>query len=171
MDLEAARNFIAVADAKLILVEDIRQADKARLASALSKALHLAAPDAAKFASWGEMHRLSLAHVLGNIPVVGSRYRFGEFAVGGSTDTLMKTSASSSSERHQVRYGSQARHVSDLSDLDRNWFLLLGGQDGWLNSSTFMDQVEDWRAGRYIQVPMRPETVRAQSDRTMTLTP
>ena len=70
-----------------------------------------------------------------------------------------------------TRYGSQARHVSDLSDLDRNWFLLLGGQDGWLNSTTFMDQVPDWLEGRYIQVPMRPETVRAQFTHAMTLSP
>jgi penicillin amidase len=171
MDPEEARNFISVADAKLILVEDVRNADKPRLSAALEKAIRLAAPDAAKFASWGEMHRLGLSHVLGNIPVIGSRYRFGEFAVGGSTDTLMKTSAASSNERHRVRYGSQARHVSDLSDLDSNWFLLLGGQDGWLASSTFMDQVDDWLAGRYIQVPMRAETVRTQFPHAMTLTP
>ena len=134
-------------------------------------ALKKAVPDAAKFASWGEMHRLGLAHVLGNIPVIGSRYRFADHPVGGSTDTLMKTSAASSTERHFTRYGSQARHVSDLSDPDRNFFLLLGGQDGWLNSSTFLDQMPNWLEGRYIQVPMRPETARALFKRAMTLTP
>jgi penicillin amidase len=117
------------------------------------------------------MHRLGMAHVLGNIPVIGARYRFGDWPVDGSTDTLMKTSSGSTGEQHFTRYGSQSRHISDLSDLDRNWFLLLGGQDGWINSSTFMDQVEPWLEGRYIQVPMRPESARARPGQAMTLTP
>ena len=33
-------------------------------------------------------------------------------------------------ERHFTRYGSNARHISDLSNIDRNYFVLLGGQDG-----------------------------------------
>jgi penicillin amidase len=171
LDPETASNFISAANIKRMLTDDIAAADPAQLARALTTAIEKAGPDTAKFASWGEMHHLVLAHVLGNIPVIGARYRFGEYAVGGSTDTLMKTAAGSSAEKHNVRYGSQARHVSDMSDLDRNWFLLLGGNDGWINSSTFADQVPDWLAGRYIQVPMRPETVREQFRYAMALTP
>jgi penicillin G amidase len=54
-----------------------------------------------------------------------------------------------------------ARHISDLSDLDRNYFVLLGGQDGWLGSTTFLDQVALWQQGKYITLPLRPETARA----------
>jgi penicillin amidase len=162
LDPESARNFVSAADIKVILVDDIAEADSARVETALRTALGKAAPDAAKFAGWGEMHRLGLAHVLANVPLIGARYRFGDHPIGGSTDTLMKTSSGSSAERHFTRYGSQARHVSDLADLDRNWFQILGGQDGWFNSSTFADQVPEWLEGRYIQVPMRPETVRAK---------
>ena len=39
------------------------------------------------------------------------------------------------------RLGSMARHVSDLSDPDANWFVLLGGQDGWFGAENFADQV------------------------------
>ena len=170
-DPEAARNFVSAADIKVILIDDVVEAEPARLQATLRTALAKSPPDAAKFASWGEMHRIGLQHVLGNVPLIGSRYRFGDYPVGGSTDTLMKTSSGSSAERHFTRYGSQARHVSDLSDLDRNWFQILGGQDGWFNSSTFADQVPEWLEGRYIQVPMRPETVRAKFGRAMTLTP
>jgi penicillin amidase len=171
LDPDAARNFISAANIKVLLADDVKAADKSRLAAVLSDSLKKAAPDAAKFATWGEMHRLGIAHTLANIPVIGSRYRVGDYPVGGATDTLMKTSASSSAERHFTRYGSQARHVSDLSDLDRNYFLVLGGQDGWINSSTYADQVGEWIEGRYIQVPMRPETVRAKFQRAMMLSP
>ena len=79
-----------------------------------------------------------------------------------AANSLMKTAHASTDLRHRASYGANARHVSDLSDLDRNWFVLLGGQDGWLNSSTFLDQVPLWLEGRYLEMPLRPETVRAR---------
>ena len=71
-----------------------------------------------------------------------------------------KTAHNTTDLRHPARFGSNARHISDLSDPDANWFTLLGGQDGWLNSSTFKDQVPLWLKGRYVKVPFRMETVR-----------
>ena len=45
--------------------------------------------------------------------------------------------------------------------MDRNYFVLLGGQDERLHSKTFLDQVPLWLKGEYIQVPLRVATVRA----------
>jgi penicillin amidase len=83
----------------------------------------------------------------------------------------MKTAHGTTRQRHTVRYGSNARHISDLSDMDRNDFVLLGGQDGWLNSTTFLDQVPLWLEARYIRLPLRPETVQARSVHRMDLRP
>ena len=58
-----------------------------------------------------------------------------------------------------ANFGSMARHVSDMADPDGNWFTLWGGQDGWLGSAAFMDQVPLWREGRAVRVPMRADTV------------
>ncbi len=174
LDPEAARNFISVADIKKIMTDDVHAAlvaDPPRLAAALTEALGKATGAAAEFPIWGDMHRLRLSHLLANIPLIGGRYRFGDFPAAGSTDTLMKTSAGSSAGRHAVGYGSQARHVSDLADPDRNFFLLLGGEDGWFNSSTFLDQVTMWREGRYIQVPLRPDTADRMFSWTTVLAP
>ena len=55
--------------------------------------------------------------------------------------------------------------------MDDNRFLLLGGQDGWFNSSTALDQVPLWRRGDYIRLPMRAESVKAWRTRTMQLRP
>ena len=117
------------------------------------------------------MHRLSLAHPLSFAPLIGERYRFGDYPAAGSSDSLMKTAHSPSEERHNTRYGQQARHLSDMADPDRNWFLLLGGQDGWFNSSTAFDQVTLWQRGDYIQLPMRAESLRSWRVRTMQLQP
>ena len=151
--------FANVAGIKTLMIVDIRGAVPADLAHALGAGTAAAAAAVEQYPSWGAMHRLGLAHPLSFLPVIGERYRFADLPVGGSTDTLMKTAHGTTAERHYTRYGSNARHISDLSDLDRNYFVLLGGQDGRFNSSTFLDQAELWMAGAYVEVPLRIETV------------
>lgn len=163
--------FAGVARIQSLLLEDIRRADPEKLRAALRRGLETAAEGLESFATWGEMHRLTLSHPLGLLPVIGGRFRFADYPIGGSSDTLMKTAHGLTAERHGTRYGSNARHISDLSDPDMNLFVLLGGQDGWINSTTFLDQVPLWMKGQYIRLPLRPETVRATFPYRMTLSP
>ncbi|MGE0647786.1 MAG: penicillin acylase family protein [Alphaproteobacteria bacterium] len=141
--------------------EDVAQMAEAPFVAALGAAL----PDAVKavetYGTWGEMHRLPVQHLLGAVPLIGGRYRFSDLPTPGSNDTIFKTAHSLAAERHDTRYGTQSRHISDMSDPDANWFVLLGGQDGWFNSSTFADQVDLFMKGELIQVPLRLDTVRA----------
>lgn len=154
-----------------LIAQDVAADPAEAVAASLLPALTAAAGDFDGFGTWGEMHRLGLAHPLSFLPLIGGRYRFADVPAAGTSETLMKTAHSLTNERHFTRFGSQARHISDLSDPDRNWFVLLGGQDGWFNSSTFLDQFGLWQAGEYVQVPLRPETARANAHRTMSLTP
>ncbi len=140
-----------------LIAEELAAMDDARLLPALADALAEAAGPVAEFGTWGAQHRLVLQHPLGNLPLIGGRYRFDDYPVGGSSSTIMKTAHDLTTERHPTRYGSQSRHVSDLSDPDANWFVLLGGQDGWFNAENFLDQVPLWRAGDYVQVPLDPD--------------
>ncbi len=146
-----------------LLPADVEAARSETVQAALAAGLEAAADGLASPADWGDLHRLELAHPLARVPLVGARYRFAEHGVGGSSDTLMKTAHDASSGRHKVRYGSNARHVSDLSDPDANYFVLLGGQDGWINSSTMLDQWPLWREGDYVQVPLTLDAVRERS--------
>jgi penicillin amidase len=163
--------FTVAADLGRAVPRDIGAAEDAILRRALAGALEDAIPAVAEFPSWGAMHRLKLRHPLGRLPVIGGRFTFAEFASGGSRQSLMKTNHAPTDEQHFAGYGSQARHISDMSDADENYFVLLGGQDGWLNSSTFFDQVALWRAGDYVRLPLRPESVRKSFTRRMILTP
>jgi penicillin amidase len=113
-------------------------------------------------AAWGDLHRLRLDHPLGSIPVVGRRYRFLDLPTGGGSDTVMKTANPLVKGRHAVRFGSNARFVTDLSDVDENHVVLLGGQDGWFGSSNFLDQVELWRRGGYIRLPLSEQAVASE---------
>lgn len=120
---------------------------------------------------WGDVHRLEIRHMLASVPVIGSRYVFGDYPVAGSQETVMKTAHSLSDERHRTTYGAQARHISDLADPDANFFVLLGGEDGWLNSENFMDQLPLWRSGEYIRMPLTEAGRNTEFTRALSLRP
>lgn len=168
---EAASTMFSIAAMPRLLAEDLPSIPPDLLAALVKESLAAAAAKLDEFKSWGEMHRLGLAHPLAFAPLLGGRYRFGDLPAGGSTEALMKTAHSSTDERHYTRYGQQARFMSDLADADANYFVLLGGQDGWLGSTTALDQIDLWQKGDYIQMPLRPETVRARFARRMELSP
>jgi penicillin amidase len=161
--------FANVGQIKDLLLDDMDRADPATLAPLLARALRHTAERYQDYANWGEMHRLALGHPLRFLPLLGSRYRFAEHPIGGSTDALMKTAHASTDTRHTARYGANARHISDLSGLDRNYFVILGGQDGWLGSSTFLDQVPLWLDGRYVEMPLSADRVAERFPRRMEL--
>ncbi len=119
-----------------------------------------AAEQAIRSADWGKHHRLVLHHPLAMLPVAGRRYRVADLPASGSSETLMKTAHGLTSGRHRASYGSVSRHISDLADPDANYFTLLGGQDGWIGSTTFADQIKLWLHSEYIRIPLRIETVR-----------
>lgn len=74
----------------------------------------------------------------------------------------MKTAHQISNKRHQTFYGANARFVTSMKDMDENYFVLLGGQDGWLESANLIDQVPLWLNGNYIQIPLRLEKIKSQ---------
>lgn len=168
---EAANTLFAIAAMPRLLLEDIPNIPERALRRLLAAALADAGKKLGRFQSWGEMHRLGLSHPLAFAPLIGGRYRFGDLPAGGSTESLMKTAHNGTDQRHFTRYGQQARFVADLADPDANYFVLLGGQDGWLGSSTALDQLKLWQSGDYIQVPLRPERARARFGRRLTLEP
>lgn len=115
-----------------------------------------------EFDDWGHMHRLRLSHPLANIPGSGERYVFFEGPVDGSSSTLMKSAHRLSLEKHNVSYGAQARHISVMGRPDENYFVLLGGQDGFLNNAGMVDQVPLWLRGKYIRFPLRLKSIQKE---------
>jgi penicillin amidase len=161
-----------------LILEDLAELDTAALQnesasrSALLKATLeecVEALDGKKV--WGDVHRLELNTWLARAPIVGKKYAFGSYPAGGSRDTVMKTAHPFTVEPHGTFYGSQARHVSDMADPDANWFVLLGGQDERMTSSDFINQVELWRKGEYIRVPLSRELVEKSFPYTTVLRP
>ena len=137
----------------------------------IAAALAGAESSLAAYPTWGDMHKLVLEHNFSMIPLVGGRYRFVETPWPGSTDTLWRASHDLSTEEVTAGFGAQARHISDMADLDSNWFALVGGNDGWINSENFLDQLEGFRSSTPFSFPMRPETVRTQFRHVTVLNP
>jgi penicillin G amidase len=150
---------------------DIAAADPGALAAAARRAAAAAARKLAKYRVWGAMHRLRLSHPAALLPIIGRRFRFGDWPLAGGGETVSRTAHALTARRHHVVLAALARHISDLSDPDANYFVLLGGQDGWLRSTTMLDQVPLWQEGRYIRVPLTPETVRRTFLRHIELRP
>lgn len=104
--------------------------------------------------TWGDRHRVGLTHPIGRVPLLGRRFHFGHVPTGGTSTTIHKSNHAVTHRPHTVRFGACARHVFDMADPDENHIVLLGGQDGWINSDTMLDQVDLWQRGDYIQVPL-----------------
>jgi penicillin amidase len=149
----------------------IAHASTPQLREALAVGIEAAGTALRSFGDWGGMHRLSLMHPFGLFPVVGRAFCYADVPVGGSSESLFKTAHGPVRGRHNVLFGSNARHVFDLCEPDENFFVLLGGQDGWLGSTTFLDQLALWRSGRYIKVPMTLDAVRRNAAARVELTP
>jgi len=124
-----------------------------------------------KYESWGNFHQYRIQYPLGRIPVIGSRFRFDNFAAPGSNNTLYKSAHSFSAKPHFVSYGAQARFISDLSSLDENYFVLLGGQDGWLKAENFLDQLPLWKSGEYMQLPLSTRGIEQVTEICLSIEP
>jgi len=107
---------------------------------------------------------------LGNVPVIGRFFVVEDLPSPGSRETLMKRSHDLVNRRHRATFGAQSRHISDLADPDANWFVLFGGQDGWLGAANYADQLPLWREGRYIRLPLSDEGVDAAFTRVVRTT-
>lgn len=153
------------------LIEDLRLLSAADRLAVLGPALAAAGGVAAQGTVWGDLHQLQVGHVLATVPVLGRRYELERLPVSGSRETILKTAHGLTDQAHLTRFGSQARHLSDLADPDANYFVLLGGQDGWLNSTTFADQVRPFQDGSLVRVPLTREAVAMDFQHRTTLEP
>lgn len=154
-----------------LLLPDLDALSSAARTRLLRKAAGRALDALARHPNWGAMHRLRIGHLLSQVPMLGRGLMVADWPAGGTRESPMKNSHGLVNGRHAVQYGAQARHLSDLSDLDANHFVLLGGNDGWIGSANYADQLALWRQRRYMRLPLRAETVQAEFPLVIELAP
>lgn len=153
------------------LPTDIESLDPETRETLIRESLATARENWEEYPTWGDLHRLRVGHLLAALPVIGGSFVYDRFPADGSRETIYKTAHDLVDEPHDSRYGSQSRHISSMADADDNWFVLFGGQDGWIGSEHFADQIPLWRKGEYLRVPLREETVEKEFSRKMVLRP
>jgi penicillin amidase len=163
--------FSAVWHMRALMERTLREAPVEKASRIVAKVVERALSPLEHYKVWGEVHRMRLRHPLASLPLVGHKFQYAEWPGAGNEDTVMKAGVPSSPGVHGIPYGSIARHISDLSHPDENYFTVLGGQDGWIGSDTMLDQVPFWRQGKYIKMPMRMESVRQTFLHHVKLTP
>ncbi|MGD2068292.1 MAG: penicillin acylase family protein [Gemmatimonadota bacterium] len=154
--------------------------------SAVSRALerggvapaHLAdaAADAARYAGtpWGEANLLHLEHPLASVPVVGALFGFGHDDVsrpGGpySPNVALRDGVE---PPFRGRAGVSQRHVVDMADPDGSGgFVIAGGQSGWPASPHAWDQLDRWREGGLVPLPLGRAAVEARTVERFRLAP
>ncbi len=161
--------FLSSFDAwKALLKPWFEELSPSALDASLKAWLASAEPFHQKYPTWGDLHRQTMQSPLGLIPVLGRKLRLPTYGESGSNDTLYKNGHVLRAEPSAVTYGASARHISDLADEDANYFVLKGGQDGWLNSPQLSDQLALWNEGRYITMPLRMRQVYGQFNQHVT---
>ncbi len=163
--------YAALGRLPLFLIDDLALLAPEARRQVLTRALRPAGAVANEGTRWGDLHRLRVTHVLGNLPIIGRRYDIATLPISGSRETILKTAHDLTDQPHLTMFGAQARHLSDMGDIDENYFVLLGGQDGWINSTTFSDQVEPFLDGDLIRVPLRPASISQAFPQRMQLQP
>ncbi len=147
-DQAGLRPVAAIWQGRAMLASQILALDDATLRPMLAAAMDRAAALQRRYRNWGGVHRMRLRHYLAAVPGLQRRYDFGDYPSPGGTDTLNKTGHGPVHGPHGVTYGASARFLADMADADANRVVLLGGQDGWLGSDSFLDQVPLWRQRR-----------------------
>lgn len=123
---------------------------------------------------WGEAHRLTLGHPLAEVPLLRILFGFGERGLerAGGPYSVNVARFSGPGPPFTVTHGPSQRHVVDLADPDgAGGFVLPGGQSGFPGNRHAFDQLELWRDGRLVGLPLARERVEAGSVVRLRLVP
>lgn len=112
--------------------------------------------------NWGQFHPMTVQYLFGYIPWIGKAFEIQTLPASGANDTLFKRAFLMKENSAGITYGSSARHISDLSDPNANYFVLFGAQNGYPFSKDNANQLSLWENAEYIQIPLEIEKVREQ---------
>ncbi len=149
-------------DWKSLLIHWLKAQESEKVCKIIKESVPLLEKTILKYPTWGDFTVQTQRTILGMIPLVGSKFSLDSYPGVGESDTLNKRGRSLSHKKEQIRYGASARHISDMADPDENHFVLHGGQDSWLMNENLADQVELWRKGEYIKIPLTMEKVKSE---------
>ncbi|MGZ4131515.1 MAG: penicillin acylase family protein [Actinomycetota bacterium] len=120
--------------------------------------------------TWGELHRLVLAHPLARIPGLEALFVAADEPFAGDEQTVA-SGGYDATQRYRAAVIASWRVVWDLADLDRSVAVLPSGASGNPASPHWNDQSPLYLSGRTRPAPVGPDAVRAASVATLSVLP
>lgn len=120
---------------------------------------------------WGELHPLSIAHPLAELPLVGSRFRLGPVPSPGSATTVLALGGRWRGDLCPVTYGPSMRWLASVGDPDASLAVLPSGQSGHPRDPHFGDQWPLYLEGRLRPVSWSEERIEAATVSRLRLVP
>ncbi len=146
----------------------------AELLDSLSATAMRQAIDLVKGKTWGDVHYVLAAHVLGEVAVVDRLLglNVGPAPHQGSPTTVNVAQYIGDRVPIRTSYGASQRHVVDMADVDgAGGFILPTGQSGLPASPHYKDMFERWRNGGLWQIPLDRSAAEARTVHTLTIRP
>jgi len=144
------------------------------LASALADALgYLRAnhgPDMSGW-RWGNLHRITFHHAMGQARTLGHIFDRGPYPLGGDGNTVNAAFYKPELPINDYSAGPSWRMILDLSDWDASLGVLPTGQSGHPASRHYDDQIALWREGRYHPMPWSRQRVLSLAEGRLVLIP
>jgi penicillin amidase len=119
---------------------------------------------------WGRLHELTLEHILGRIPGMGSVFNIGPFPTGGAGTTINSGEYNLTRPYKQL-VGPSMRQVVDLSDSTSLLIIITSGESGQPLHPHYEDQTQLWLNGEYHRLSMDRSEIERSGWDLLTLQP
>jgi penicillin amidase len=156
---------------KSLLIEYLMELDVNERSKLIKSSLEQIKSKVTSVMNWGQFHPIDVGYVFGALPWIVKAFQIKKLPAPGANDTLYKRAFVLKEHTAPVTYGASARHISDLSDINANYFVLFGAQNGYPFSPDNFNQIELWEQGKYIQIPLEIKKVKQQFTTVLNLTP
>lgn len=120
--------------------------------------------DGPGFWEWGQMHRVTMRHPIGQLPPFDYIFDRGEYNIGGSASTISKAEYRFT-KPFAVDVGASMRQIVDLAQPNVAHTIVPGGQSGQPFSDHYDDQIAMWRQGKYKSVSLLQDSLSVEGFR------
>jgi penicillin amidase len=121
--------------------------------------------------SWGKLHTLTYAHMLGRVKPLDRLLNRGPYPLGGDGTTIWATGANLHDLSSEGIVGPPFRFIADLGDLRNSLGLLAPGQSGQPGNRHYDDQIQAWFTGEYHPLLYARRDVEREAEARLRLLP
>lgn len=120
---------------------------------------------------WGDLHQLTIAHALAQVPVAGAAFSRGPLPYGGDVNTVSQGGFGLNRGPASGGFSPAYRQVIDLAAPDRSTFALPGGNSGIPGHPRYDDLLLEFLAGRQRPLLYSAGAIARHAEHHLTLAP